>query len=236
MKPFVAAVIPAKLTSQRLPRKNLADLCGNPLVYYSVRAAQLAKKIDSIYVSSEDKDILDLSIKLGAETIVRPQELSHPDVTNQHVLKHAVEFIRTSSGKYPDMVVLLQPTHPLRQPLDIDRGITMMIDNTEADALFTLIPSDDLRGQIKNGEFVAEFPLPRNKSLEPEIFINCGSFYIFRPKSTFLSEKFFGNKICPLVLDRHEFEVDIDTAADLRLAECILKTNMDEFKHFDIKP
>jgi CMP-N,N'-diacetyllegionaminic acid synthase len=234
MKPFIIAVIPAKMTSQRLPGKNLTDLCGNPLIYYSIRAAQLVEQIDSVYVSSEDDNVLDISVKLGAEPIVRPPELSYPDVTNHDVMKHAVEGIESRSGKCPDIVVLLQPTHPLRKHGDIERGVAMMLDNLQADSLFTLIPNDDLRGQIRNGKFVPEFPLPRNKMIEPKMYTNCGSFYIFRPNRTFMSGRFFGENIIPLVMDKPEFEVDIDTVSDLRLAECLLRTYREEFKHFNV--
>ena len=233
-KPFIVAIVPAKMTSRRLPRKNLVDLCGNPLIYYSVSAAKLARLIDSVFVSSEDKEVLDIASAYGAQVIQRPHELSRDDVTNQKVLRHAMTTISSKAGREPDLVVLLQPTHPLRQPADIDRGITMMLDDPEADILFTLLKVDDLRGEIKEGRFITEHKLPRNKLSEPEMYRNCGSFYIFRPHRTFLSDIFFGKHILPMVLDRPEFEVDIDTASDLLLARCLLASNTEEFNHFNV--
>ncbi len=234
MNHFIVAVVPAKMTSRRLPRKNIVDLCGKPLIYYSIRVGQLVKQIDSVYVSSEDDGILSLSIGYGANSILRPGELSKPDITNKYVMSHAAETIRSGAGKYPELVVLLQPTHPLRKPADIEQGITMMLDNPLADSLFTIVRSDDLRGQIIDGRFVPEFQLPRNRLKEPVMYRNCGSFYIFRPERTFLSDSFFGRNILPLVLSRPEFEVNIDSYSDLIQARCLLESNKEEFGHFDI--
>lgn len=234
MKYFIIAVVPAKMTSRRLPGKNLIDLCGQPLIYYSIRAARLVRQVSSVYVSSEDTRVLDTAARLGAETIVRPPALSDHNVSNQQVLKHAVESVQSLSGAIPDLVVLLQPTHPLRMPADIERGIEMILDDPKADSLFSLIPADDLRGQIIDGRFMPEVPLPRNKLKEPRIFKNCGSFYIFRPERTFMTDRFFGEQIIPMVLERPEFEVDIDTASDLRLADCLLRSRIEEFGHFSL--
>lgn len=226
----IAAFIPAKMTSMRLPGKNMKMLCGYPLVYYSIKVASLVKEIEHIIVSSEDKEVLRTAIEFGAIPLSRPRSLSGGKVTNITVLKH---FYKKFSEK-AEIVVLLQPNHPLRHPEDIANAIDLF-KQVDADSLFSVAKTDQLLGRIENGFFVPEFPLPRNKASEPVRYKNTGSFYIFTPDRSFLTESPFGEKIVPYVLGRPEFEVDIDTASDMRLATCLLESNAERFNHFDIK-
>ena len=192
--PYTVAVVPAKISSQRFRRKNLADLCGCPLIYYSIEAAILVPSISEVYVSSEDAKVLDVAVSYGAHTIVRPEELSQPNVSNQEVLSHAYYEIGAQTGKYPDFIVLLQPTHPLRMPMNIESALKTMSEKKGYDALFSVVEIGELRGQIINNAFIPEFPLPRNKIKEPRLYKNTGSFYVFRPSSSFLTDTFFGKK------------------------------------------
>ena len=225
----VVAVVPAKMTSARLPRKNVKSLCGQPLLYYSVRVAQLVDSIKEVYVSSENKEVLSLADSIGAMAVRRPESLSRPEITNIDVLRHMYEVFLEK----PEVVILLQPTHPLRRPKDIQSAITLFKES-DADSLFTVVKADELRGTIEGGFFCSEAPLPRRKSQEPKKFRNTGSFYLFRPERTFLTEVPFGNRILPYVLSRAEFEIDINQAHDLRIAECVLRTFTEEFSHFEM--
>lgn len=226
----IVAFIPAKMTSMRLPGKNMKMLCGYPLLYYSIKVASLVKEIDEIFVSSEDKEVLRTAKQFGATPIQRHKSLSVAKVTNIEVMRH---FYATLSEK-AEIIVLLQPTHPLRDPVDISKAIDLL-HRTDADTLFSVIKTDQLLGSIENGLFIPEFPLPRNKVLEPVRYKNTGSFYLFRPDRSFLTESPFGEKIVPYVLERAEFEVDIDTASDMRLATCLLESNINKLRHFDMK-
>lgn len=225
----VVAFIPAKMTSRRLPRKNLLGLCGRPLLYYSVRAALLTEAIDRVIVSSESEEALAAARGYGAETLTRPERLSRHGVTTAELLRHSYPSFQDG----PDTVVLLQPTHPLRDPGDIHSAIGLL-ETSGADSLFAVVRTDELRGSVEGGLFRPEFPLPRDKAAEPEAYRNTGSFYVFRPERTFLGERPFGKRIAAYVLGRPEFEVDIDTASDLRLAECLLRTHAAEFPHFEV--
>lgn len=230
------AIIPAKMTSQRLPGKNLADLCGKPLIYYSIEVVKCVPSINDVYVSSEDEKVLELASSFGANIIKRPDELSEPHITTKDVLSHSYKQIGNKTGEYPELVVLLQPTHPLRKPEQIERAITIMKNKTKFDCLFSVMATDDLRGQIKKNIFVPEFPLPRIKSKEPKLYKNTGSFYIFRPHRSFLTNAFFGNKIYPFVQEGTPFEIDIDYPYDMDLCRCLLCIYQDQFPFFKILP
>lgn len=229
------AVIPAKMTSRRFKRKNLADLCGKPLIYYSIEVAKHVPLISDVYVSSENKVVLDIANSFGAKTIVRPDNLSEPYITTQDVLRHAYSEICSRTGEFPELIVLLQPTHPLRMPEQIKNAITQMEKDDRFDSLFSVMPTDELRGRISGNTFVPEFTLPRDKSKEPKLYKNTGSFYIFRPGRSFLTSSFYGEKICPFVLEHTPFEIDIDYLSDMELARCMLQTYRDKFPHFKIQ-
>ena len=225
----IVAVIPAKLTSVRLPFKNLADLDGFPMFFYSVKAAQLCGEIDDVYVSSEASEVLELAVKYGAQAILRPEELSAPHVSNLDVLRHALNEITKRRGVSPELMILLQPTHPLRQPQKISEGIAQMCQDHDADTLLTVVRTDELRGEISGGRYIPEFPLPRDKKMEPELYRSTGSFYIFRVASTIAKRRLFTRSILPFVLDRPDFEVDVDVASDLSLTRCVLEANREVF-------
>ncbi|MHC4474180.1 MAG: acylneuraminate cytidylyltransferase family protein [Planctomycetota bacterium] len=235
VEPYTVAVVPAKMASERFHRKNLANLCGRPLLYYSIEIGKQTPLIGEVYVSSEDDEVLNIAESYGAKAIVRPEHLSQPHITTQEVLSHACNEIRTETDHYPELVVLLQPTHPLRMPEDLDDALRKMNEGTQYDSLFSVVPTDELRGQIVNDAFVPEFPLPRNKRTEPNLYRNTGSFYVFRPDRSFLTTSFFGTRIYPFVLKRSVFEVDIDYPADMELARCLLQTHRAAFSHFKIR-
>ena len=103
------AIIPARGGSKRLPRKNILDLSGRPMISWSIDAGLKSKYIDKVVVSSDDDEILDIAKKFKAETVKRPGELASDIATSNDVVKHALENIEEH-----DYIVLLQPTSPLR--------------------------------------------------------------------------------------------------------------------------
>jgi len=231
-KNSVVAIIPAKLTSVRLPQKNIVDFCGHPLFFYSLKAAQLTPSISEVYVTSESDSVLALTKEYNFKGIKRPPYLSSPEITNVDVLFHALEEMIQNTGFFPEFMVLLQPTHPLRFPSEIERGIQMLKDDPEADTLITVVQDDRLSGEIKLNRFRSTHPLPRNKALEPKMFINTGSFYIFRTETTIAKKKMFTDNILPLQLNKPEFEIDIDYESDLLLARSMIEANKDKFSFF----
>lgn len=227
----VTAFIPAKMTSRRLPKKNMCDLCGQPLLYYSVKLAQLCGAVDRVVVCSESEEVCRYAENLGAASIPRPEELSQDHVPNTSVLKWWYDL----EVEKPKIVALLQPTHPLRHPDDLDCAARKMLQESPAvtDTCFAVVREDILLGVIKDDRFVPEFLLPRDKSREPARYRNTGSFYLLRPERTFLTGKPYGSRFGAHILQRPEFEVDIDEASDLEMARCLLQAHRKHFSYFD---
>ena len=119
----ILAVIPARGGSKRLPNKNILDLAEKPLIAWSIEAGLNSKYIDTVVVSSDSDDILDISKKFGADIIKRPDELASDTATSFDAIKHTIE----NTIETFDYVILLQPTSPLRNNSHIDEAFELLI-------------------------------------------------------------------------------------------------------------
>ena len=120
----VLAIIPARGGSKGIPKKNIVDLNGKPLIHYTIEAAKESKLIDEIFLSSDDKEIIEVAKQLDLYTsYVRPDKFSGDTATGADVVIDALDWLAKSRGYVPDAVLLLQPTSPLRVSADIDGAI-----------------------------------------------------------------------------------------------------------------
>ena len=126
-KPRTLGIIPARGGSNRLKRKNILPLNGQPLISYTIQAAQKASKLTDFLVSTEDDEIREVALQYGAPVpFVRPAELATDTVRNIDVIIHALEFLENKHGKPYDIILLLQPTSPIRDPDHIDLAIDLL--------------------------------------------------------------------------------------------------------------
>jgi CMP-N-acetylneuraminic acid synthetase len=121
-------LIPARGGSKGLPGKNTKDLNGKPMIAYSIEAVQNSSHSGRIVVSTEDEKIAQVSRKLGAEVVNRPKELAEDESSTADVALHCLDELG-KGGFRPDVLVLLQPTSPLRISEDIDGAIKKFIDS-----------------------------------------------------------------------------------------------------------
>lgn len=218
------AIIPARGGSKRLPRKNLVDLGGKPLIAWSIEAGLLSSYIDKVVVSSDDEEILAISKNRGVDVIKRPKELATDTATTFETIKHVIEKIE----KY-DYVVLLQPTSPLRTGKHIDEAIKLLhVKN--ADAIVSVCQSEHsplwsntlpknqsmchfIRDEIKN---------KRSQDLEMYYHLN-GAIYICKTEKLLNEKTFFiRDNIFAYVMDRVS-SIDIDEEIDLEMAKVMLR-------------
>lgn len=218
------AIIPARGGSKRLPRKNILDLAGKPLIAWTIEAGLKSKYIDKVIVTSDDKEILGLSKLHGADTIKRPDELASDKATTFDAIKHTIE----NSEKY-DYIVLLQPTSPLRNENHIDEAIEILeVKNAKAIVSVcemnhsplwsnTLPEDGSMRNFISN-----KIKDKRSQDLEKYYRIN-GAVYICATESL-LSEKsfFLKDNIFAYQMDKKS-SVDIDEEIDFKIAKILLE-------------
>ncbi len=125
----IIAVIPARGGSKGVPRKNIADLGGKPLIAYAIEVARESRLIDAAIVSTDDAEIAEVAKKYGADVpFLRPAELARDDSPDIGFLKHALEWVETHRDWHPEILVILQPTMPFRTVEDVDRALQFMIE------------------------------------------------------------------------------------------------------------
>ena len=123
----VLAVVPARGGSKRLFRKNVQPLAGKPLVAWTIEAARAARSIVRVVVSTEDDEIAKCAVAHGAEVpIMRPAELAADETPGIEPILHMVRWLETQEGYCPDVVMILQPTSPLRTSDDIEASLALM--------------------------------------------------------------------------------------------------------------
>jgi len=129
----VVAIIPARGGSKGVPNKNIMNFCGKPLIAWTIEHCSQSKYIDEVWVSSDSKEILDISEKYGAKIIQRPSNISDDLASSESAWIHAVEFIEGNNKI--DLVFAPQVTSPLREVQDIDNAFELFQDG-EYDSMF----------------------------------------------------------------------------------------------------
>ena len=116
----IVGIIPARGGSKRIPKKNIKLLKNKPLIGYTIIEAKKSKFLNSVYVSTEDEKISRISKKFGIDIIKRPKKFAK-DTTQGYVpIQHAIKYLESKHNEIIDVIVVLQPTSPLRKAIDID--------------------------------------------------------------------------------------------------------------------
>jgi len=218
------AIIPARGGSKRLPRKNVEDLCGKPLIAWSIEAGLKSKYIDKVVVSSDDEEILNTASKLRIDTIKRPDILASDTATSFDVIKHVL-----SISKNYDYVVLLQPTSPLRNNTHIDKAIKLL-DQKNADAIISVCEMDHsplwsntLQEDGALDTFLRDnVSDKRSQELEKYYRVN-GAIYICKLDKLLKEESFFLKENIYAYIMNRASSVDIDEQIDLDFARVLAK-------------
>lgn len=223
------AIIPARGGSKRLPRKNILDLAGKPLIAWTIEAALNSKYIDTVVVSSDDQEILAISAAYGAKTLKRPKSLASDTATTFDTLYHAIDH-------YPgyEYIILLQPTSPLRTVNHIDESIHLLFEKN-ADAIISVcktdhnplwsntLPSDGnmcnfMKDEIKN---LRSQDLPKYYRLNGAIYI-CKTQRLLEDKSFMLKDKIFAFE-----MDKKN-SIDIDEEVDLEFVKFLMQFGLEK--------
>ena len=176
----IIAIIPARDGSKAIPKKNIIDFAGKPLIAWTIEQAISSNLINDVYVSSNSQEILSIAINYGAKQILRPKELSNDKSSSESALLHAIDKI----DEEQDLVVFLQATSPLRKMDDIDNAINKLIEEN-ADSLLSLIETQEFMWEESKGVFNPLTYDLRNRcdhrSLR-RLYYENGSIYIFKPE------------------------------------------------------
>jgi len=177
------AIIPARGGSKGIPRKNLKQVGGRPLLSYTIEQAQLSALVSRVVVSTDDPEIAAVAREWDAEVIWRPAEISGDESSSEAALLHVLDYTRDVQSYHPDLVVFLQATSPMRGRDDIDKAI-VTLRNQDADSLFSACP---VQGFIWRQEGLTVSSLSydyrdrQRRQDAPQDLIENGSIYVFRP-------------------------------------------------------
>ncbi|MFB6258208.1 MAG: cytidylyltransferase domain-containing protein [Flavobacteriales bacterium] len=213
-------IIPARGGSKGIPRKNLRILGGHPLIHYAVRTALDSTFAPDVVVTSDDKEILSVAEREGAETHERDPELSGDPVTLDPVIHQVYEDMVGRKGKPYDLVVTQQPTSPLLSSHSLDAVLRRMLERPELDTVLSACDDTHLTWRKENGSFVPEYEERVNRQELTPRYRETGGFLISRPR-VMTPEKRIGEKVDLYVLEGGE-AIDIDTYGDWSLCEHFL--------------
>lgn len=229
-KLLILAVIIARGGSKGIPKKNIKKLGGRTLISYTIDAALNARTLDKVIVSTDDRRIAKIAQDLGAEVpFMRPKYLAQDDTPAVPVVQHAVKIIEKLDSRRVNIVVLLQPTSPLRIANDIDKGVSKML-NTEADSVVGVCKLEYLCHPylVKRLKGDRIYPYLKSKrtydrrQAAPNLYRLNGALYVVKRDTLMKKGTFFGKDLRALIMDPIR-SIDIDTKLDFKLAEFILK-------------
>lgn len=222
--PKVLGVIPARGSSKRFPNKNIRMLAGKPLVAWTIEAAQKAKRLTDYLVTSDALLITDVAKNYGAPVpFIRPPELATDTVRNIEVVAHALKYMETEKQIVYDIIVLLQPTSPIRNAAHIDQAVDMLWPSDLDSVVSVKGPfkkRDPILKAIRNGVLEDYCPVQDPADTEP-FYIYNAALYAVKRDYFIKHNKLISQRQVPLIMDPI-YSVDVDTEADFLMAETYL--------------
>jgi len=224
----ILAIVPARGGSKGIPGKNIKLLYGKPLIAYSIESAFKSQLINRIIVSTDYVRIAEISKNYNSEVIIRPNEISRDDSLTVDTISHVLNTLK-KEGYFPDIVVLLQPTSPLRTPKDVDNAINLFIKNKDkCDSVVSVCEfehSPYWALKIKNDYltpiFSQEYLRKRRQEL-PISYIPNGAIFVSSPDKIRKYKSFYCPKTIPYIMP-FDRSIDIDSALDFKLVELLLE-------------
>lgn len=221
----VLAVIPARGGSKGVPRKNIIDIKGKPLICYSIEAGLEAKRegiVDEVVVSTDDIEIAEVSKAAGADVpFLRPAYLSNDTAKSVDVMIHAYEFYK-AQGKDFDTILLLQPTTPLRTAVDIGEALTIF-QESKASSLISCYKEEyicDLVSYHKEGCMAIALNAKHNgggrrQDLQ-DLYVRNGAIYITSVNQMLTNHRVFDDVPAMYVMPKDR-SVNIDCMDDVEM-------------------
>jgi len=222
-------VIPARGNSKGIKKKNLIPFCGKPLLFWTIMQAKKTKLKNNIYVSSENKEILNYAKKLGVHTVKRPMILSKDDSSSESAILHTIKSLNFKIRN----IIFLQATSPLRKPKDIDNALKIL-NESKSDSLFSCHPAEDYFDvwALKNKKYkplIIDFKnrKPRQLFHEKQVCQN-GSIYIFKNEIILKKNNRLGGKIA--VYEMEEWQsLQLDAIKQIKIMELIFSKELKKY-------
>jgi pseudaminic acid cytidylyltransferase len=222
------AIIPARGGSKRIPRKNIRDFCGKPMIAWSIEAAKHSAIFDRILVSTDDPEIREIAIAWGAEVpFERPPELANDHAGTLPVIRHAVNWLKVKDT-LPSRACCIYATAPFLQPGCLREALERLIADSEVEFVFSVTAFDfPIFRALRLGEnqrtsmFWPEHEPTRSQDL-PVAYHDAGQFYWGTAEAWLTRDRIFSSNSRAVILPPHRVQ-DIDTPEDWAQAELKFK-------------
>lgn len=232
-RPEVLAVVPARGGSKGIPRKNIRDFAGHPLIAYSIEAGLQSQTVTRVIVSTDDEEIASVARRYGAETpFLRPAEYAQDQTLDLPVFQHVLDWLEQNEGYRPEILVQLRPTSPIRPPGLVDQAVRLLLDHPEADSVRGVVPAgqnphkmwriDPQTGRMNallSVDGIAE-PYNAPRQALPPVYWQTGHIDAIRPH-VIRRESMSGDVILPVLIDSN-YTVDIDNPRDWARSEWLV--------------
>lgn len=226
----VLAIIPARGGSKGLPNKNKISLCGKPLISWTIEKAKISKYIDDILVTSDDNEILEISAGLGVKYLIeRPEYLATDFATTSDVVEHSISFMKNSFHKNYDLIVLLEPTSPIREDDDIDLMLEKLNQSQDYDGIVSLgkigLENPLFAKKISSGKVEPFFELDSKitrRQDSPDSFFPYGVAYIIKTNIFLTTKSFYTDNLTYYIINRYQ-NYEIDDYYDFLCVERVMK-------------
>lgn len=227
----IIAIIPARGGSKGLPGKNIKELCGKPLIAWTVEAGLRSQYIDEVVVSTDTQEIASIALKYGASVpFYRPADLSSDTSTSFDVVKHALSYYKKELNKEFDYIVMLEPTSPLRDTLDIDSAIEQLLSNDQASSIVGICKTESQNpaflAKKNNDNFLVGY---ENKDMRVmrrqeinEVYFFEGSVYISDVKTLLTRKTFYHEYTLGYEVPKWK-SPEIDDIEDFVIIEALMK-------------
>lgn len=216
------AIITARGGSKRIPRKNIREFCGKPILAYSIEAARESELFDTVMVSTDDEEIADIAREYGAEVpFYRSEQTANDFATTNDVLLEVLEEYE-KRGEHYDIGCCIYPTAPFVTAAKLREAMGQLVAG-DADTLIPVVAFSyppQRAMLVKEGRLVFEYPQyldSRSQDLEPH-YHDVGQFYLFRTGAFRRNRKLMVGDILPYVVSELEVQ-DIDNQTDWEIAE-----------------
>jgi CMP-N,N'-diacetyllegionaminic acid synthase len=230
----VLAIIPARGGSKGLPGKNIKELCGKPLVAWSIGQALKSKYIDNVFVSTDSEEIAKIAKEFSANVpFLRPSELAADDSPTSDAILHVLEQLGLMGESY-DYVALLEPTSPLRKSNDIDEAINLIVQNTGTDCLVSvgevhmehpmIVKKIDEKGFVV--PYISNIAKVHQRQLVDKAYFPYGVIYISKVSEFKKNRTFYTERTAPYSIERWQ-NYEIDDQLDFIIVEQIMRIKME---------
>lgn len=217
----ILALIPARANSKRVKNKNLRNLNGKPLIFWSILAAKKSKYIKEICITSDSQAILKYAKKQNVKTIKRPKKLANDTIHAEEAMIHAYQ----SLNKKYDYIIMLQPTSPLRSSKHIDDAVKKIL-YSKKDSLLSVCKNSKFIWKKKNNNFspINYDIKKRPRHQDVNFYQENGAIYITKSNILLKNKNRLGGKIDIFIMDQ-ECSIDIDSISDFKKAKVFMVKN-----------